>query len=97
MAGIGPYRTCRTTLTMSLDRATADFALRIEIPSGRRWALLGRRVGRQKIVCCKKPRKYTVHAAACADFCHASVCGHSAHNLILVDANRDWSVKNQTV
>ena len=47
---ICPYRTCRTTLTMSLDRATADFALRIEIPSGRRWALLGRRVGRQKIV-----------------------------------------------
>ena len=54
MAGIGPYQTCRTTLTMSLDRATADFALRIEIPSGRRWALLGRRVGRQKIVLLQK-------------------------------------------
>ncbi|MGA6937545.1 MAG: hypothetical protein WB041_19485, partial [Pseudolabrys sp.] len=57
MAGIGPYRTCRTTLTMSLDRATADFALRIEIPSGRRWALLGRRVGRQKIVLLQKAPK----------------------------------------
>ena len=37
MAGIGPYRTCRTTLTMSLDRATADFALRIEI----QWSKVG--------------------------------------------------------